>query len=183
MLTNKHKGFFIKDILSPGFGQIQTKPGLGHVNNSTFVCESKTLCHRSVSENNGNVNWVSKRRITKDKQSVEVVEDYSYKMTDDRNVWPSWVYCTRYSDRPSSGSRTKKDIRKNEKKSEEKRPRTAFSAKQLSKLQSEFGENRYLTDPKRKELADELELNESQIKIWFQNKRAKLKKSAILNIL
>lgn len=38
--------------------------------------------------------------------------------------------------------------------------------------------HRYLTEKRRQDLASELGLNESQIKIWFQNKRAKLKKSS-----
>ena len=60
----------------------------------------------------------------------------------------------------------------------EKRPRTAFSSDQLSRLKREFEENRYLTEERRKNLALELGLNENQIKIWFQNKRAKIKKSS-----
>lgn len=35
---------------------------------------------------------------------------------------------------------------------------------------------RYLDERRRKDLADRLCLNENQIKIWFQNKRAKMKK-------
>lgn len=68
-------------------------------------------------------------------------------------------------------------MKKREKK-EEKRPRTAFTADQLARLKQEFQENRYLTEKRRQDLARELRLNESQIKIWFQNKRAKIKKAS-----
>ena len=51
---------------------------------------------------------------------------------------------------------------------DEKRPRTAFTSEQLNRLKKEFQENRYLTEKRRQELAHELGLNESQIKIWFQ---------------
>lgn len=57
-----------------------------------------------------------------------------------------------------------------------KRPRTAFSKEQLKRLQIEFRANRYLTEERRSALASELGLGQSQVKIWFQNKRAKLKK-------
>lgn len=80
-----------------------------------------------------------------------------------------------------SGPRTRRVKRSNGDKSslpEEKRPRTAFSAEQLSRLRREFTENRYLTERRRQELSRELNLNEAQIKIWFQNKRAKLKKAS-----
>ncbi|KAL1513991.1 hypothetical protein ABEB36_003322 [Hypothenemus hampei] len=101
---------------------------------------------------------------------------------DDGNVptlWPAWVYCTRYSDRPSSGPRSRR-IKKSPStsKSEDKRPRTAFSSAQLARLKAEFNENRYLTESRRQKLSSELGLNEAQIKIWFQNKRAKIKKSS-----
>lgn len=100
-------------------------------------------------------------------------------------LWPAWVFCTRYSDRPSSGPRMRK-IKKKDKiptstvdaaSADEKRPRTAFSSEQLARLRKEFEENRYLNEDRRRALANELGLNETQIKIWFQNKRAKLKKA------
>ncbi|XP_018304302.1 homeobox protein engrailed-1a [Mycetomoellerius zeteki] len=96
-------------------------------------------------------------------------------------LWPAWVYCTRYSDRPSSGPRTRRVKRSPSSKNnppEEKRPRTAFSAEQLARLKREFTENRYLTERRRQQLSRELSLNEAQIKIWFQNKRAKIKKAS-----
>uniref|UniRef100_A0A3Q3EW04 Homeobox protein engrailed-like n=1 Tax=Kryptolebias marmoratus TaxID=37003 RepID=A0A3Q3EW04_KRYMA len=92
-------------------------------------------------------------------------------------LWPAWVYCTRYSDRPSSGPRTRK-LKKKKNSKEDKRPRTAFTAEQLQRLKTEFQANRYITEQRRQSLAQELNLNESQIKIWFQNKRAKIKKAS-----
>lgn len=66
---------------------------------------------------------------------------------------------------------------KKDRKAEEKRPRTAFTSEQLARLKNEFNENRYLNEKRRQELANELQLHENQIKIWFQNKRAKIKKT------
>lgn len=74
------------------------------------------------------------------------------------------------------GPRSRKPKKKNPNK-EDKRPRTAFTAEQLQRLKAEFQTNRYLTEQRRQSLAQELSLNESQIKIWFQNKRAKIKKA------
>ncbi|XP_061925669.1 homeobox protein engrailed-2b-like [Entelurus aequoreus] len=93
-------------------------------------------------------------------------------------LWPAWVYCTRYSDRPSSGPRSRKAKAARSPTKDDKRPRTAFTAEQLLRLRAEFQNNRYLTEQRRKNLAKDLGLNESQIKIWFQNKRAKMKKSS-----
>ncbi|KAF7996768.1 hypothetical protein HCN44_002414 [Aphidius gifuensis] len=98
-------------------------------------------------------------------------------------LWPAWVYCTRYSDRPSSGPRTRRVKRSSDTRAagttpEEKRPRTAFSGEQLARLKREFAENRYLTERRRQQLSRDLGLNEAQIKIWFQNKRAKIKKAS-----
>ena len=93
---------------------------------------------------------------------------------------PAWVFCTRYSDRPSSGPRARKVRKKaaaEEVSAADKRPRTAFSSDQLQRLKDEFTANRYLTEERRRALAVELGLNDNQIKIWFQNKRAKLKKA------
>uniref|UniRef100_A0A3Q3K9P4 Homeobox protein engrailed-like n=1 Tax=Monopterus albus TaxID=43700 RepID=A0A3Q3K9P4_MONAL len=79
---------------------------------------------------------------------------------------------------PTQGPRSRKPKKEPAPSKEDKRPRTAFTAEQLHQLKTEFQNNRYLTEQRRQSLAQDLGLNESQIKIWFQNKRAKIKKAS-----
>ncbi|XP_064469375.1 brain-specific homeobox protein homolog isoform X2 [Ornithodoros turicata] len=58
----------------------------------------------------------------------------------------------------------------------ERKPRQAYSAKQLERLESEFKVDKYLSVSKRMELSSALNLTEVQIKTWFQNRRTKWKK-------
>lgn len=57
-----------------------------------------------------------------------------------------------------------------------RKPRTIYSSHQLRELNRRFGRTQYLALPERAELASELGLTQTQVKIWFQNKRSKLKK-------
>ncbi|XP_024084424.1 homeobox protein MSX-2-like [Cimex lectularius] len=57
-----------------------------------------------------------------------------------------------------------------------KRPRTAFTSSQIKALETEFEHNKYLSVAKRSQLSKTLKLTETQIKIWFQNRRTKWKR-------
>ncbi|XP_053545759.1 homeobox protein engrailed-1 isoform X2 [Bombina bombina] len=162
--------FFIDNILRPDFGCRKETPGRENVNplhhrpdNSTPGPDSDTTSDSSKSSDPNPAMLLVGSTGAATKKS-------------DPLVWPAWVYCTRYSDRPSSGPRTRK-LKKKKNEKEDKRPRTAFTAEQLQRLKTEFQANRYITEQRRQSLAQELSLNESQIKIWFQNKRAKIKKA------
>uniref|UniRef100_A0A452TZ24 VENT homeobox n=1 Tax=Ursus maritimus TaxID=29073 RepID=A0A452TZ24_URSMA len=56
------------------------------------------------------------------------------------------------------------------------RVRTAFTAEQVSTLESAFQHHRYLGPLERGRLAREMRLSEVQIKTWFQNRRMKHKR-------
>ncbi|CAF0924707.1 unnamed protein product [Didymodactylos carnosus] len=153
------KSFFISDILSPNFGPNED-------------------CHKSFNAKNftSPTPQTPSRKTCNSNNQKTSSKSSSSSTSSTINLWPAWVYCTRYSDRPSAGPRARKP--KPNESLDSKRPRTAFTSSQLSRLKDEFERSKYLTGERRQTLANELGLNESQIKIWFQNKRAKIKKTS-----
>ncbi|CAI9579267.1 unnamed protein product [Staurois parvus] len=150
--------FFIDNILRPEFGRRKEAHNdelyLGR--DSVARTGTEPSQHRgTVTEGEGASKAIT---VTQDKKSEVAMEgalkpramsgDLSLSSDSDSSqasstnkkqpmLWPAWVYCTRYSDRPSSGPRSRKPKKKMVSK-EDKRPRTAFTAEQLQRLKAEF---------------------------------------------
>uniref|UniRef100_A0A3Q3W603 Homeobox domain-containing protein n=1 Tax=Mola mola TaxID=94237 RepID=A0A3Q3W603_MOLML len=58
----------------------------------------------------------------------------------------------------------------------QKRSRAAFSHLQVLELEKKFNHQKYLSATERAHLASTLRLTETQVKIWFQNRRYKTKR-------
>lgn len=61
-----------------------------------------------------------------------------------------------------------------------RRSRAAFSYAQVFQLERRFNAQQYLSGPERADLAEALKLTETQVKIWFQNRRYKTKRRQMI---
>ncbi|XP_017759612.1 PREDICTED: homeobox protein CHOX-CAD-like [Eufriesea mexicana] len=76
-----------------------------------------------------------------------------------------WMKKTSYQTQPNPGKTRTKD-----------KYRVVYTDHQRLELEKEFHYNRYITMNRKSELAANLALSERQVKIWFQNRRAKQRK-------
>ncbi|XP_002932753.1 homeobox protein Nkx-6.3 [Xenopus tropicalis] len=78
------------------------------------------------------------------------------------------------------GNRALSSVSNTEGSSRKKHTRPTFTGHQIFALEKTFEQTKYLAGPERARLAFSLGMSESQVKVWFQNRRTKWrKKSAV----
>ena len=96
-------------------------------------------------------------------------------MTEDTSVESSKQQSPSFPDQDDDSS-PGGDRGSNCSKAQRRRRRTAFTSEQLLELEKEFQTKKYLSLTERSQIAQQLYLTEVQVKIWFQNRRAKWKR-------
>ncbi|XP_021432100.2 homeobox protein Nkx-3.2-like [Oncorhynchus mykiss] len=132
-------------------GNIRSSPGLGDIRNPTSEAGSE----ESTGEE---TEYMSCRKDINNKQLPSLHQDKQREEEEEE-------------ERESSYSTVGQPISGNK-----KRSRAAFSHAQIYELERRFNVQRYLSGPERAGLAGALKLTETQVKIWFQNRRYKTKR-------
>lgn len=125
--------------LSPNKKTVTQPKSLNITSSSTSACKSPSVPRQIPPTIAAAAAAAKSTRLENMDSGMESSDDAKSETSSNKDEngvsFPAWIYCTRYSDRPSSGPRYRKPKTPKAKgENEEKRPRTAFSSEQLARL-------------------------------------------------
>jgi len=160
--------FTVKDILDPHkFNNPKRRP-------SESDSDTESLDREEARNNSSWHPWMAATRFNRAPKTNE-----SEKCTEKEKSTqesPNLQESEETKSTTTSKSKRKRSGSERSKEGKPRRARTAFTYEQLVALENKFKSTRYLSVCERLNLALSLSLTETQVKIWFQNRRTKWKK-------
>ncbi|KAK7891855.1 hypothetical protein WMY93_023818 [Mugilogobius chulae] len=105
-------------------------------------------------------------------------QDENRKLLDKRDELQGELKCSEEGDREISSSRDSPPVRSKK----PRKARTAFTDHQLNQLERSFERQKYLSVQDRMDLAAALNLTDTQVKTWYQNRRTKWKRQTAVGL-
>lgn len=117
------------------------------------------------------IDWILGLSKTKEKTAEVNQPDVDDNEEEDGECYKMTANAQGASKKRSRGKMSANELAAN------KRIRTIFTQEQLDQLEIEFNRQQYMVGSERSYLANKLNLSEAQVKIWFQNRRIKWRKT------
>ena len=157
-----------------------TAPSVSNLNefiNQQRPVTFNNICH--LNKNSVNENMNSQQILTNEMYQSAYIENMSFQYKDpfgyQNPVNYQNFYPNHQSSQPFLEYKSLEICKKNSNKTH-KKSRVLFSQWQINELEKLFKKQKYVTSNERDLMAKRLKLHANQVKIWFQNRRYKIKK-------
>ncbi|KAF5284271.1 hypothetical protein FQA39_LY04564 [Lamprigera yunnana] len=125
-------------------------------------------------------NILNTRNVNKSREDYDDFQDHALDMSkSSHNPQDSYPGFSGLSPDPNASIQSDEVARDGSQSGRKKRSRAAFTHAQVFELERRFSQQRYLSGPERADLAHSLKLTETQVKIWYQNRRYKTKRKQL----